>query len=39
MSLYITYAHKDEPNGARYKQLACDPLPAWAIDVSDCMIG
>lgn len=29
----VTYAHRDEPNGARFNQYAKDPLPCWAVDV------
>ena len=29
----ITYAHKDDPKGTRYRQYAADPVPAWAVDV------
>ena len=29
----ITYAHKDNPAGCRYRQMAADPIPPWAGDV------
>jgi hypothetical protein len=29
----VTYAHQADPQGARYKQYAKDPIPAWAVDV------
>lgn len=29
----ITYAHKDAPNGTRFRALAKDPVPVWAVDV------
>lgn len=37
MSNYLTYSHKsdDKTPKTRYKQLACDALPSWAVDVED----
>jgi len=35
MSQYLTYAHKNEPNGDRFRQLTCDSLPVWAVNVQD----
>lgn len=32
---FITYAHKDEPNGVRYTALKKDTVPVWAVDVQD----
>jgi hypothetical protein len=29
----LTYCHAGDLTGARYRQLACDPLPKWAADV------
>ena len=34
MSIYLTYAHAGDLN-IRFKQLACDPLPKWAVEVRD----
>lgn len=33
VSAFVTYAHKEAPNAERFRQLASDPLPAWAVDV------
>lgn len=30
---YVTYAHKDDPKGARFLDLADAKLPAWAVDI------
>lgn len=35
MDKYITYAHKDKPNGTRYRDIAGKPraeYPVWAVD-------
>ena len=32
----VTYAHKQKPNGIRFRQYAKDPLPQWAVDVQQC---
>lgn len=32
MDNYLTYAHPDDPN-VRFRQLACDAIPVWAVDV------
>ena len=32
---YVTYAHKDAPNGARYRDLKDRSYPAWAVDIKD----
>jgi hypothetical protein len=29
----VTYAHKDDPSGTRYRAMASDAFPAWAVDV------
>jgi hypothetical protein len=29
----VSYAHQDNPSGARFKQYAKDPVPPWAVDV------
>ena len=29
----ITYAHKNDPTGPRFKQYSKDPLPEWACEV------
>jgi hypothetical protein len=29
----VTYAHKDAPNGTRFRAFATDKIPAWAVDV------
>lgn len=32
-NMFITYAHKSDPDGYRFAQYASDPIPDWAIDV------
>lgn len=32
----VHYAHKQDPNGIRFRQYAKDPLPQWAVDVQPC---
>lgn len=35
MEELITYAHKDDPLGSRFRALKRDPVPDWAVDVQD----
>jgi len=35
MTPFITYSHNSDPDGQRYRQLACDPLPVWAVNVQE----
>lgn len=29
----ITYAHKDDPNGIRFRQYLTDKIPDWAVNI------
>lgn len=31
--MLITYAHKDDPKGVRYRQHSKDSVPSWAVDI------
>lgn len=33
MQKEITYAHRNDPNGTRYRAMATDTPPVWAVDV------
>lgn len=30
---FVTYAHRDHPNGVRFMAMADAPVPGWAVDV------
>ena len=32
---FVTYAHKDAPNGARFRDAKGTKLPEWAVDIKD----
>jgi hypothetical protein len=33
MTDFVTYAHKDSPNGSRFKQEVSEPVPRWAANI------
>lgn len=35
MTMQITYAHKECPDGQRFRQYTKDNLPDWAVDVRE----
>ena len=34
----ISYAHKAEPKGSRFYQDKANPIPSWAVDVSEVIV-
>jgi hypothetical protein len=35
MTKYVTYAHKDDPKGTRFRGIKGEKLPKWSVDVKD----
>lgn len=33
--MMVSYAHKDDPTGVRFVQRSEDPLPVWAVDITN----